>query len=222
MTEPKLVPLSSYCEHSGEEIKGRAAAFYEDMRRRRSVRHFAPRPVPREAIEDCLRAAATAPSGANMQPWHFCIVSDPAVKRRIRKAAEEQERAFYSGRGPQEWLNALSPLGTSADKPFLETAPYLIVVFAQRYGLSADGERIKHYYVSRSVGIATGILVAAIHRAGLVSLTYTPSAMGFLSELLGRPANERPFLIVVVGHPASDAQVPDIAKKSLSEIATFI
>ena len=222
MTKPKFVPLANYREYPVEEMKQRAAAFYMDVQRRRTVRHFSDRPVPREIIEDCLRAAATAPSGAHMQPWHFLIVTDPVVKRQIREAAEDVECEFYNTYAPQEWLETLAPLGTDEHKPFLETAPYLIVIFAQRYGLLPNERKIKHYYVPESVGIATGILITAIHQAGLVSLTYTPSRMGFLNDILDRPANERPFLILVVGYPAADAVVPDLRRKSLQEIATFI
>lgn len=211
---PRTYPL--------EEMQRRATDFYAEMRRRRTVRDFSARPVPREIIENCLRTAGTAPSGANQQPWHFVVVSNPALKRQIREAAEAEERAFYEERAPEEWLEALAPLGTDADKPFLETAPYLIVIFAQTYGLQADGRKVKHYYVTESVGIATGLLITALHRAGLASLTHTPSPMGFLSDLLGRPANERPFLILVVGYPAEGALVPNIEKKSLAEIATFL
>lgn len=200
----------------------RASEFYADLRRRRSVRHFSDRSVPRAVIEECLRAAGTAPSGANMQPWTFVVVSDLAVKRRIRERAEEQERALYEHRASEEWLEALAPLGTDAHKPFLERAPYLIAVFAQRYGLAEDGSRVQHYYVSESVGIATGILVAALHHAGLGVLTYTPSPMHFLSDLLDRPPNERPFLLLAVGYPAEDAQAPDIERKTLDEIAVFV
>lgn len=222
MTKPKFVPLANYREYPVEEMKQRAAAFYIDMQRRRTVRHFSDRPVPREIIEDCLRAAATAPSGAHIQPWHFLVVTDPVVKRQIREAAEDVEREFYNTYAPQEWLEALAPLGTDEHKPFLETAPYLIVISAQRYGLLPNERKIKHYYVPESVGIATGILITAIHQAGLVSLTYTPSRMGFLNDILDRPANERPFLILVVGYPAADAVVPDLRRKSLQEVATFI
>jgi nitroreductase len=222
MPEPRFHPLTSYREYPVEEMKARATAFYEDLRRRRTVRDFSDHPVPREIIEDCLRAAGTAPSGANLQPWHFVVVSDPEVKREIRTAAEEEERAFYSGKAPQEWLDALAPLGTDENKPFLETAPYLIAVFAQRYGILPDGRQVKHYYVNESVGIATGVLITAIHNAGLVCLTHTPSPMGFLNSILDRPENERPFLLLVVGYPAEDAQVPEISKKSLEEMATFV
>lgn len=222
MKQARFISLSQYREYPAAEMKRRAADFYAEMQRRRSVRQFSDRPVPREIIENCLRAAGTAPSGANMQPWHFVVVSDPETKRRIREAAEAEEQAFYNERAPDEWLEALARLGTDADKPFLETAPYLIVIFAQRYGLSPEGSKIKHYYVPESVGIATGILITAIHQAGLVSLTHTPSPMNFLNEILKRPANERPFLILVVGYPAEGAKVPVIEKKSLGEIATFI
>jgi len=222
MANMKLSQIVDYKEYPVEEMKQRTTAFYRDIKQRRSVREFSDRQVPREIIEDCLRAAGTSPSGANMQPWFFAVVSDPAVKRQIRKAAEEKEREFYKKRAPQKWLDALKPLGTDAHKPFLETAPYLIVIFSQRYGLLPDGNTKKHYYVTESVGIATGILITAIHNAGLVSLTYTPSPMTFLNKILGRPANERPFLILVVGYPAENATVPEISKKSLKEISEFI
>jgi nitroreductase len=211
-----------FCEYPPAEMAVRADEFAAEAARRRSVRHFAPRPVPLAVIEACLRAAGSAPSGANMQPWHFVVMADPAVKRRIREAAEAAERAFYAGRAPEEWLDALAPLGTGWQKPFLETAPYLIAIFAQSYGLAADGAKIKHYYVQESVGIATGVLIAALHHAGLATLTHTPSPMGFLGEILARPANERPFLLLVVGYPAPDARVPDIRRKDLEEIATFV
>ncbi|MFC1950634.1 nitroreductase family protein [Chloroflexota bacterium] len=222
MTKPKFVPLANYHEYPVEEMKQRAATFYMDVQRRRTIRHFLNRPVPREIIENCLRAAATAPSGAHMQPWHFLVVTDPVVKRQIREAAEDVECKFYNTYAPQEWLKTLAPLGTDTYKPFLETAPYLIVIFAQRYGLLPNERKIKHYYTLESVGIATGILITAIHQVGLVSLTYTPSRMGFLNDILDRPTNERPFLILVVGYPAADAVVPDLRRKSLQEIATFI
>jgi nitroreductase len=199
----------------------RSAEFRSEMQRRRTVRYFSDRPVPREIIEDCLLTAASAPSGANLQPWHFVVVSDPTLKRQIREAAEKEEHEFYHGRAPQEWLDALAPLGTDEHKPYLEIAPYLIVIFAQSYGLLPDGRKVKNYYVAESVGIACGMLITAIHHAGLVSLTHTPNPMGFLNEVLGRPGNERPFLILVVGYPAEDAAVPDIPKKSFQEIATF-
>jgi len=222
MSQPTFLPLTTYREYPPEEMKRRAADFYADLRRRRTVREFSDRPVPREIVGDCLRAAGTAPNGANMQPWHFVVVSDPDVKRRIRVEAEKEEYEFYHHKAPQEWLDALAPLGTDEHKPFLETAPYLIVIFAQSYGVLPDGRRVKHYYAQESVGIATGFLIAALHHAGLASLTHTPSPMGFLNEILGRPAHERPFLILVVGYPAEGAQVPAISKKPLEEIATFL
>ncbi len=222
MTPYRFVPLTGYREYPADEMRRRAAAFRADMQRRRSVRHFSDRPVPREVIEECVRAAGCAPSGANLQPWHFVVVSDPAVKRRIREAAEKEEREFYSERAPQEWLEALAPLGTDEHKPFLETAPYLIAIFVQRYGMTPDGRRIKHYYAHESVGIATGLLITAVHNAGLASLTHTPSPMRFLNEILGRPEHERPFLILVVGQPADDAVVPDIGRKAPDEICSFL
>ena len=222
MTKPKFVPLANYKEYPVKEMKKRAREFYADMRRRRTVRHFADRAVDRGIIEDCVLAAGSAPSGANKQPWHFAVVTDPEIKRQIRQAAEEEEHEFYTRRAPKEWLEVLRPLGTDEHKLFLETAPYLIVVFEERYGLGPDGKKIKHYYTQESVGLATGMLITAIHNVGLVSLTHTPSPMGFLTEILGRPANERPFLILVVGYPADDAKVPEIPRKSLDDIATFL
>jgi nitroreductase len=222
MTQPGMIPLSSYREYSVEEMLRRAAEFYADIRRRRTVREYSDRAVPREVIEHCLRAAGSAPNGANLQPWHFVVVSDPEIKRKIRVAAEAEEREFYQHRAPQEWLEALAPLGTDENKPFLETAPCLIAIFTQRYGLLPDGRRVKHYYTAESVGIATGFLIAALHHAGLATLTHTPSPMDFLNDILGRPDNERPFLLLVVGYPAPDARVPDITKKPLEDIATFL
>lgn len=221
MPAGEFAPLD-FRELPPEQMRQRAAEFYAEIRRRRTVRDFSGRPVERAIIEDALRAAGTAPNGANLQPWHFVVVQDTEVKRRIREAAEQEERAFYGGRASEEWLEALAPLGTGWQKPFLETAPYLIAVFAQAYGVKADGSREKHYYVQESVGIATGFLIAALHHAGLATLTHTPSPMGFLNAELRRPANERPFLILVTGYPASGATVPAITKKPLSEIATFV
>jgi nitroreductase len=203
-------------------MRRRAREFYEHAARRRTVRDFSDRDVPREILESCLLAAGTAPSGANRQPWHFVVVTDPSVKQRIRLAAEAEEREFYEHRAPREWLEALEALGTDANKPFLEKAPALIAVFAETFGVRPDGTRIKHYYVAESVGIATGLLIAAVHHAGLVSLTHTPSPMGFLNVILHRPPQERPFLLLVVGYPAAGAHVPVIAKKRLEEIATFM
>lgn len=222
MTKSKFSLLADYYEYPVKEMKQRSAVFYADTKRRRTVRHFSDRPVPHAIIEDCLRTAATAPSGANMQPWNFVVVTDSTVKRQIREAAEKIEREFYSRNAARKWVEALEPLGTSEHKPFLEIAPYLIVIFAQRYGLLPNGSKEKHYYVTESVGIAIGMLITAVHHAGLVSLTYTPSQMGFLNKILSRPPNEKPFLILVVGYPAEDAVVPVIRKKSLEDIATFI
>jgi iodotyrosine deiodinase len=213
-------PLTSYREYPVAEMIERSRAFAADLARRRTVRQFSDRLVPRPVIESCLEAASTAPSGAHLQPWHFVVVSDPGLKRRIREAAEEAEREFYAT-APDEWLEALAPLGTDAHKPYLETAPYLIAVFAQRYGLTPEGRRRTHYYVMESVGIATGLLIAALHHAGLVSLTHTPNPMGFLSRVLERPANERPVMLVVTGYPASDAVVPKLKRKPLEDVATF-
>jgi nitroreductase len=201
-------------------MEARSRAFAAEMQRRRTTRHFSDRPVPRAVIEACIEAAGTAPSGAHLQPWHFVVVSDPALKHDIRMAAERAEQEFYAT-APPEWLAALAPLGTDAHKPYLETAPYLIAVFAERYGLTGGGERRPHYYVNESVGIATGFLLAALHHAGLVALTHTPNPMGFLAELLGRPANERPVMLIVTGYPAPDARVPRLKRKPLGEIATF-
>ena len=222
MKDPVYEPLSNYREYPVEEMAERAKSLASDLKRRRTVREFSDREVPREVIDECLRAAGTAPSGANRQPWHFVAVSDPGVKKQIREAAEVEEHEFYTRRAPKEWLDALAPLGTDEHKPFLETAPYLIAIFEERYGILEDGSRIKNYYSQESVGLAAGMLIAAVHNAGLASLTHTPSPMGFLNEVLGRPANERPFLLLVVGYPADDAKVPRITKKALDEFCTFL
>jgi nitroreductase len=220
---PNYTPLSGYEELPPDEMLERARRFADLMQRRRTVRDFAPRPVSRALIEECLRAAGSAPSGANQQPWHFVAVSDPGVKRRIREAAEAEEREFYAHRAPPDWLEALAPLGTDASKPFLEVAPWLIAVFIRRFERLPDGGKRKHYYTDESVGLATGLLVAALHHAGLVSLTHTPSPMKFLNEILGRPKDlERPFLLLVAGYPAPDARVPDIVRKPLAEYTTFV
>ena len=210
-----------YREYPVDEMRRRAAAFSDDLRRRRSIREFADRSVPRSLIEDCLLAAGSAPSGANMQPWHFAAVADPALKHRIRIAAEEEERHFYEHRASATWLEALAPLGTDSNKPFLDVAPWLIAVFEARWGYAPDGERMKHYYPTESVGLATGMLIAALHTAGLATLTHTPSPMKFLNEILGRPKNERPFVLLVTGYPAAGVEVPDIRRKPLEEIASF-
>jgi nitroreductase len=204
-----------FARYSEEEQRQRARAFLDEIRKRRTVREFSDRPVPIEVLEDCIAAAATAPSGANKQPWTFVVVTDAAVKSRIREAAENEERAFYGRRAPEWWLKDLEPFGTDSNKPFLEIAPALIVVFAQKHGTAIDEH---HYYVNESVGIAVGFLLAALHHAGLASLTHTPSPMNFLAEVLQRPANERAFVLIPVGYPADHAEVPDITKKALSEV----
>jgi len=221
MSSPRFVPLQGYVEYPPGEMAARARDFRQMMSRRRTVRDFSDRPVDAAVIRDCLAAAASAPSGANMQPWHFVVVSDQQVKHRIRVAAEQEEREFYAHRASPEWLEALQPLGTDASKPFLERAPLLIAIFAQKYGTLPGGRKVKHYYPNESVGLATGVLLAALHHAGLASLTHTPSPMGFLNEILGRPANERPFLLLVVGYPEADATVPDIQRKPLEQVVTF-
>lgn len=222
MTKSNFIPYSTFREYPLGEMQARAKTFREEMQRRRTIRTFSTRPVPREIIEECLRTAGTAPNGANMQPWHFIVVSDPDVKKQIREAAEDEERKFYSSRASEEWLEALTPLGTDWHKPFLEDAPYLIVIFGLSNTILSNGEKRKNYYVTESVGIATGMLVTALHHAGLASLTHTPSPMAFLNKILKRPANERPFLVLVVGYPAEGTTVPDLKKKSLEEITTFI
>ncbi|HSM11433.1 MAG TPA: nitroreductase family protein [Lysobacter sp.] len=222
MTSPSQVPLPPREPLSDDERIARARAFADELGNRRSVRDFSPRPVPREVIEACLRAAGTAPSGAHQQPWRFVAIADPEVKRRIRAAAEAEEREFYQHRAPAEWLAALAALGTDADKPFLEVAPWLIAVFYERFGVDAEGHKHKRYYPHESVGIATGLLIAALHRAGLATLTHTPSPMGFLNEVLGRPRNEMPYLLLVVGHPADDCRVPAIERLPLEAYASFL
>lgn len=201
----------------------RARDFYERIRQRHSIRDFSDRPVERRVIEDCLRAAGSAPSGANHQPWHFACVRDPEVKARIRAAAEREEREFYGGKAGDEWLGDLKKIGTDANKPFLEVAPWLIAIFLERYGFDETGKKRKNYYTAESVGIATGLLITALHEAGLATLTHTPNPMRFLSEILHRPKNERPYLLLVVGYPARDARIPRAAtqKKSLDQIASF-
>ena len=222
MQKAVFQPLSSYVEYPVEEMKQRATNFRKEMQRRRTVRHFSDKPVPREIIEECLLTAGTAPNGANLQPWQFVVISNPDVKREIRVAAEEEEKDFYNRRAPEEWLEALSPLGTDEHKPFLDTAPYLIAIFGKTHSDLPDGRRVKNYYVNESVGIATGMLITAIHNAGLVSLTHTPSPMGFLNQILNVPSDARPFLLLVTGYPAEDAEVPVIQKKPLDETTTFI
>ncbi len=223
MSEFPFVPLSGYHEYPVEEMAQRARDFHADLRRRRTVRDFSRRPVPREIIDACLEAATTAPSGANLQPWHFVVVGSAAAKKRIRVAAEEEERHFYHHRAPRAWLDALAPLGTDERKPFLENAPWLIAIFVQKYGRLEDGRKVKHYYPVESVGLATGILITALHMAGLATLTHTPNPMKFLNEILGRPKDaERPFLLLVVGYPEEGTMVPDIGRKPLSEVVSYV
>ncbi len=221
MDSASMEPLE-WKRRSDAELAAGAVACLARLRTRRTVRAFAADPVPRAVIETCIRAAGTAPSGGNQQPWHFAAVGDLTVKRRIREAAEAEEREFYAHRAPEEWKRTLAPLGTNAEKPFLETAPWLIAIFAVNAMVDPmTGERRQTYYPKESVGIATGLLIAALHEAGLATLTHTPSPMGFLNQILERPATEKPFLLLVVGHPAVDARVPVIGKKALEEIVTF-
>ncbi|MEO0575579.1 MAG: nitroreductase family protein [Pseudomonadota bacterium] len=222
MADPEFQPLQTYVSLSPDAMVARSRELYASLNRRRTVREFSAEPVPREVIEHCLKAANTAPSGANMQPWHFSVISNPDVKRRVREAAEAEEREFYEHRASDEWLAELAKFGTDANKPFLETAPYLISIFMQKYRLDEDGNKTKHYYPQESVGLATGMLIAALHECGLASLTHTPSPMAFLNEICDRPKHERAYLLLVVGYPASDAQVPVIRRKSLDEFVTFI
>lgn len=220
MPNPEFIPLT-HTEYPANKMQQRADTFHRLMQQRRSVRDFSNRPVSHILIATCLQTASTAPSGANKQPYHFVAISDPHVKKQIREAAEKEEHEFYAHRAPQRWLDDLAPLGTNAQKPFLETAPWLIAIFAQRFGQTQDGDRDQNYYVTESVGIATGLLITALHNAGLATLTHTPSPMKFLNTILHRPDSERPFLLLVVGYPAPDAMVPNIQRKSLDEIATF-
>lgn len=222
MKAPRFVSAPKIDTGTDKELIERSKEFYAMMQKRRTVRDFWARPVPRELIEHCLSAAGTAPSGANLQPWHFVAISDPEVKREIRIAAEAEEKEFYEHRAPKAWLEALAPLGTDWHKPFLETAPWLVAVFAQPFRILSDGTRSPTYYAIESVGIATGILVTAVHSCGLASLTHTPSPMGFLNRILKRPSHEKPFLLLVVGHPAQDARVPDISRKPLAKISSFV
>jgi len=222
LSDYPTIPLKDYREYPVEEMRERLNEFYATVNRRRTVREFSDRPVPRDIIETALKAAGTAPSGANLQPWHFVVVSGAETKSRIREAAEVEEREFYEHRASPEWLAALKPIGTDSNKPFLETAPYLIAVFLQKFGELPDGRKVKHYYPVESTGLATGILITALHHAGLSCLTHTPSPMKFLNEILGRPKSERPFLLLVVGYPAENAEVPDISRKPLEEFTSFV
>ena len=221
MAEQKFVPLAGYERLDDAAMIERSVALFETMDRRRTVREFSSDPVPRAVIENCLRVANTAPSGANMQPWHFSVIADADKKRRVREAAEAEEREFYAHRASDEWLDALKKFGTDANKPFLETAPYLIAIFMQKYALDADGNKTKHYYPQESVGLATGMLIAALHQCGLASLTHTPSPMAFLNEICERPKHERAFLLLVVGRPAEGATVPALSRKPLDAFTDF-
>jgi len=221
MTTPRFVPYRP-SRVDPAEMLSRARAFHDEMHARRSVRHFSSDPVPRELIELAIQTASTAPSGANRQPWRFVAVSDAAVKREIRVAAEKEERESYERRMPDDWLSALAPLGTTWEKPFLEIVPWIVVVFEERHGVNADGSVRKNYYVKESVGIACGLFIAALHRMGLATLTHTPSPMGFLREILKRPENETPYILFPVGYPAVDCEVPDIARKTVEDVAVWI
>ena len=214
------VPAPVLTRYTDEEMRIRSMSFFKSLSNRRTIRDFSDKLIEREVIENCIRVAGSAPSGANMQPWHFVLISDPEIKKQIRIAAEKEEKEFYSKRAPREWLEVLLPLGTDDNKPYLEIAPYLIVIFMQKFGKSSNNRKVKHYYGLESVGIATGMLITAIHNAGLASLTHTPSPMGFLNKILRRPDNERPFLLLVVGHPVKDTKVPNIKRKHIKTILT--
>ena len=216
-----FIPLDFSAQEEAA-MQQQASAFYQLMSKRRSVRDFSSRPVPASVLEDAILAAGTAPSGANMQPWHFVVVQDAEVKQKIREAAEIEERELYENRASEEWLDALAPLGTDANKPFLETAPALIAIFLKKVTIDENGAKHKNYYTSESVGIATGVLITALHNAGLATLTHTPSPMKFLSQILERPSHERPFLLLVTGYPAEGTRVPDIERLPLDKIATFL
>lgn len=218
--KPRFKPLLFVRQHK-EVMLTNARLFRETMEQRRSVREFSPDPVPQQVIHDCLRTAGSAPSGANRQPWHFAVVTSVAIKRQIREGAEAEERDFYQRRAPDDWLAALAPLGTDANKPFLETAPCLIVVFAEKFSQSASGSKRKNYYVTESACLATGFLLAALHNAGLATLTHTPSPMKFLNSILSRPDTEKPLMVIVTGYPAEQAKVPDITRKDLKEFTSF-
>lgn len=224
MIDPTMQTLPDWREYPPAQMLQRAHDFREQLSRRRSVRDFEAREVPRAVIEQCLLAAGSAPSGANQQPWFYCVITDAQRKGRIRLAAEAEERDFYAGRAPEEWLKALAPLGTDASKPFLEEAPVLIAIFAQKYGVDPQGQRFSHYYVPESVGIATGFLIAALHHAGLATLTHTPSPMRFLNEICERPASEKPVILLVVGYPKPGCKVPVHGgiRKPLSGIACWL
>jgi nitroreductase len=222
MTEEyQPIPLN-FKRYSEVEMVVRARQFYHQIRTRRSVRDFTDKVIPKAVIKNAIKAAGTAPNGANMQPWHFVAVSNPDVKRQIRIAAEKEEQEFYQSRASEEWLDALNHLGTDAQKPFLETASHLIVIFLKKFSYDEEGNKLKNYYTSESVGIATGMLITALHHSGVATLTHTPSPMKFLNEILGRPVDEKPYMILVAGYPSPDCEVPSIEKKAVDEIATFL
>lgn len=224
MKQHDASPLNDFIEYPQEEMLSRSQAFYNDIKRRHSIRKFSDRSVSREIIENCIKSAGTAPNGANHQPWHFVAINSPEVKKQVREQAELHERGFYGGRGGDEWLDALKPLGTDAEKPYLEHAPWLIAIFSQKKGGLTIEDKNTNYYVHESVGIATGFLINALHNSGLVTLTHTPKPMSFLSKICNRPDDERPYMLLIAGYPAEDATVPHHAKvkKSLEDISTFI
>ena len=222
MPSEKFIPFPPLPQYTNEEQLEKSFQFYKLLNSRRTIREFSSKPIPEDVIDSCIKTANTAPSGANLQPWHFCVVSDSQKKREIRIAAEKEEHEFYNNRAPQEWLDALEPLGTDEHKSFLETAPILIAIFSQKYGVLPDGRKCKHYYAQESAGIATGMLISALHNAGLASLTHTPSPMKFLNSILNRLKNENPFLLLVVGYPGEGAMVPNIKRKTLDEIKSNV
>jgi nitroreductase len=222
MNKEKFIELKNFPHFSVEEMKARSREFVDYLKKRRTIREYSSDTFPIEIIRNCIEAASSAPSGANMQPWHFVVVQNPEVKKLIREGAEKEEREFYGGKAPDEWLKALEQFETDENKPFLELAPYLIVIFEKKYGIDENGAKIKHYYTKESVGIATGFLIAALHNAGLATLTHTPSPMNFLNQILNRPKNESPYLIVVTGYPKEGTRVPNISKKSWDDVCTII
>ncbi len=222
MNKNKFIELNNFPHFSIEEMKNRSREFTEFLKKRRTIREYSDQDFPIEIVFNCIESAGSAPSGANMQPWHFVIVKDAITKKKIREGAEKEECEFYGGKAPDEWLHALEQFETNADKPFLEIAPYLIIIFEKKFGFDKEGNKIKHYYTKESVGIATGVLITALHNCGLATLTHTPSPMNFLNEILNRPENEKPYLILVTGFPKDGTLVPNISKKSIDEICTII
>lgn len=222
MNKEKFTELKNFPKFSIDEMKKRSLEFSDFLKKRRTIREYSSQDFPIEIIVNCIEAAGSSPSGANMQPWHFVIVKNPEIKKKIREGAEKEEREFYGGKAPDEWLQALELFGTNAEKPFLEFAPYLIIIFEKKYGIDDKGKKVKHYYTKESVGIATGVLITALHNCGLATLTHTPSPMNFLNEILNRPENEKPYLILVTGFPKEGTKVPNISKKSANEIYTIV